>query len=73
MRLHPVTERKAGPARRPADAMPRWVKIFSAVALIVIAIIASFHLVGGGMGHLAHDEADVHVHTTPTGLGQRSP
>src|SRR5580692_10812862 len=43
LRRYAVSERKADPARQPADAMPRWVKIFGAVALIVIAIIAGLH------------------------------
>jgi hypothetical protein len=58
LRLRPVSERKTGPARRPADAMPRWVKIFGAVALVVITIIAGLHLAGGGMEHPAHPDMD---------------
>ena len=71
--LHPVSELNAGsiPARRPADAIPCWVKIFGAVAVIVIAIIAGLHLAGSGMGHLAHGDTD--IHTAPTGLSRRSP
>ena len=70
MRLHPVSERKAGPTLRPA-AMPRWVKIFGAVALIVITIIAGLHLAGGGMEHLAHPDMDTDA--APAAHGRHLP
>jgi hypothetical protein len=37
--------------------MPRWVKVFGALALIALAIFAAFHLVGV-TGHLSHDDMD---------------
>lgn len=60
MRFRPGTERKDGPksARRPADAMPRWVKIFCAVGLIMVATVIGLHLAGGGVGHMVHGDAD---------------
>jgi len=71
LRLHPVSEGKAGPARRPAGAMPRWVEISGAVAIIVIAVVAGLHLAGGGMRHLAHDKAD--PDTVPAGHDRHLP
>lgn len=58
--LHPVIDRKAGQGsvNQTAGVMPRWVKIFCAVGLALIAIIAGSHLAGGGIGHLAHSETD---------------
>jgi hypothetical protein len=40
--------------RKPGHTLPVWVKVFGVVALIVVAIVAATHLVGGGMGHFAH-------------------
>jgi len=71
LRRYTASERKADPARQPADAMPRWVKIFGAVALIVIAMIAGLHLAGGGMGHLAHGDMD--TDTAPAGHDRHLP
>jgi len=71
LRQHPVAGRKAGPARRPADAMPHWVKIFGAVALVVITTIAGLHLAGGGMEHLAHPDMDTGA--APAGHGRHLP
>ena len=73
MPSHPVFERKADPtgARRPADAMPGWVKIFGAMALIMLAIVAGLHLAGGGMGHLSHDNMD--TDTAPAGHDRHLP
>jgi hypothetical protein len=71
LRLHPVTERTAArnSVRRPADVMPRWVKIFCVVALIVIVLIVGLHLAGGGTGHLAHGDTD----TAPGGHDRHRP
>jgi len=71
LRRYTVSERKADPARQPADAMPRWVKIFGVVAFIVIAIIAGLHLAGGGMGHQAHGDMD--TDTAPAGHDRHLP
>jgi hypothetical protein len=51
--------------------MPRWVKIFAVVAVIAVAIIASLHLAGGGMGHLAQGDTDTHA--APAGHDRHLP
>jgi hypothetical protein len=41
------------PDRKAKDGPPRWVKVFGAVAFLLVSIVAAVHL-GGGMGHLGH-------------------
>ncbi len=48
-------------SQESAYRTPRWVKVFGVLALIVFAIFAALHIVGGGMGHMAHAEIDAHA------------
>lgn len=44
--------------------MPRWVKLFSVVAVVVVAAFALLHLGGMGMGHMAHNHMDARAHAS---------
>ena len=63
MRSHPDSGRApgAGTERAATHEMPRWVKIFGAVAAIAVAIFAALHLADGGMGHLTHGNMGVRL------------
>lgn len=73
MRFRPRTERKDGPksVREPADAMPRWVKLFCVAGLIVVATVVGLHLAGGGMGHMTHGDAGTHAAPAEHGRHQQ--
>ena len=61
---HARTQAVAG--HKANGGPPRWVKVFGAVALILLSTAAVAHLVGGGMGHHGHADtvpADHSLHT----------
>jgi hypothetical protein len=69
----PNSARDAGTRPSPASAypIPLWVKVFAVVALIAVAIVVALHLVGLGLGHLAHGGMDAHAPLA--GHGQHQP
>lgn len=34
----------------PATGMPRWVKVFGIIAIVLVLLVVINHLAGGGMG-----------------------
>jgi hypothetical protein len=41
----------ADPSSHPQTAgMPRWVKVFGIVAILLVLVFVGFHLAGGGFG-----------------------
>jgi hypothetical protein len=45
------------PNDKAKDGPPHWIKVFGAVALAFVVIVAAVHLAGGGMGHFGHTGA----------------
>lgn len=76
-RSYPDSNRAAGAktGRGSAHEMPRWVKLFAAVAALAVIAFAVLHLTGGGMGHLAHGltHGDMGAHGMPAERGHHIP
>jgi hypothetical protein len=41
---------RGGPDREPTVGMPRWVKVFGVIAIVVVLVGVILHLAGGGLG-----------------------
>ena len=50
------------PDRKADGGPPNWVKVFGAVAFILVSIVAAAHLGGSAMGHLGHADAPHEAH-----------
>lgn len=50
-----MTQPPIKPNRPPAPAMPRWVKIFVAIFILLVLVVVAMHLAGVDFGgHLQH-------------------
>jgi hypothetical protein len=57
------------PDHKANGGPPRWVKVFGAVALVLVLTAVAVHLAGGGMGHLGHASTapvDHNLYTPPS-------
>jgi len=63
LQSHDEPDRNAGMYPRSVSVTPMraWVKIFGAIYLIVVVIVAAMHLAGGGMGPLDHGAMNAHA------------
>jgi ABC-type nickel/cobalt efflux system permease component RcnA len=47
------------------EPVPRWVKLFALVALVLIAAFIVMHVLGGGLTHMPSDHASPHGSARP--------
>lgn len=64
-RSRPNGEPKAAPGRATAGAMPRWVKLFAIVGVVLVVLFVVLHLTGHGFGHQMHMPAAEHGAAAP--------